>query len=138
MWIKSKIEKEKDGYYLRRYCSSNSNLVRVTVHTETGKLLVPGIIILSVDLKDGKARPIRRTAQKGVTKDFFTSFMIEFQEVQGRTVLMYKTSNYFDTKLELVWGCSKVKNCKTPKDLEAYYHKLYKSIFKDGQEDNKI
>lgn len=138
MWIKSKIEKEKDGYYLRRYCSSNKELVRVTVHTETRKLLTPGIIILSVDLRDGKARPIRRTAQKGVTKDFFTSFMIEFQEVQGRTVLMYKTGNYFDTKLELVWGCSKVKKCKTPKDLEAYYHKLYKSIFKDGQEDNKI
>lgn len=138
MWIKCKIEKEKDGYYLRRYCSSNKELVRVTVHTETRKLLIPGIIILSVDLRDGKVRPIRRTAQKGVTKIFFTSFMIEFQEKQGRTVLIYKTGNYFDTKLELVWGCSKIKSSKTPKDLEAYYHKLYKTIFKDGQEENKV
>lgn len=138
MWIKSKIEKEKDGYYLRRYCSSNSNLVRVTVHTETRKFLTPGIIILSVDLRDGKVRPIRRTAQKGVTKKFFTSFMIEYQEVQGRTVLIYKTGNYFDTKLELIWGCSKIKSSKLPKDPEAYYNKLYKSIFKDGQEENKV
>ena len=138
MWIKSKIEKEKDGYYLRRYCSSNSNLMRVTVHTETRKFLEPGIIILSVDLKDGKVRPIRRTAQKGVTKDFFTSFMIEFQEVQGKTVLIYKTGNYFDTKLELVWGCSKIKNSKLPKDSEAYYHKLYRTIFKDRHDENNV
>ena len=93
MWIKAKIEKEKDDYYLRHYCISNSDLTRVVVHTKTRKFLEPGIIILSVDLKDGKVRPIRRTAQKGVTKDFFTSLMIEFQEVQGRTVLMYKTGN---------------------------------------------
>lgn len=138
MWIKAKIEKENDDYYLRHYCISNSDLVRVVVHTKTRKFLEPGIIILSVDLKDGKVRPIRRTAQKGVTKDFFTSLMIEFQEVQGRTVLMYKTGNYFDSKLELVWGCSNIKNSKTPKDLEAYYHKLYKTIFKDGQEEDNV
>ena len=138
MWIKAKIEKENDDYYLRHYCISNSDLVRVVVHTKTRKFLTPGIIILSVDLKDGKARPIRRTAQKGVTKDFFTSFMIEFQEVQGRTVLIYKTGTCFDTKLELVWGCSKIKSSKLPKDPEAYYHKLYKTIFKDGQEGNNV
>lgn len=138
MWIKAKIEKENDDYYLRHYCISNSDLVRVVVHTKTRKFLEPGIIILSVDLRDGKVRPIRRTAQKGVTKEFFTSFMIEYQEVQGRTVLIYKTGNSFNTKLELVWGCSKIKSSKLPKDPEAYYHKLYKSIFRDGQEENKV
>lgn len=138
MWIKAKIEKENDDYYLRRYCISNSYLTRVVVHTKTRKFLEPGIIILSVDLKDGKVRPIRRTAQKRVTKDFFTSLMIEFQEVQGRTVLIYKTDRYFDSKLELIWGCSKIKTSKGLSDLDAYYNKLYKTIFKGGQEEDNV
>lgn len=138
MWIKCKIEKENDDYYLRHYCSSNNDMVRVTVHTKTRKLLEPGIIILSVNPKNSRVRPIRRTAKRGVTKDFFTSIMKEFQEMQGDTVLIYKTDRYFDSKLELIWGCSKIKNSKTPKDLEAYYHKLYKTIFKDGQEEDNV
>ena len=138
MWIKCKIEKENDDYYLRRYCISNSGLTRVVVHTKTRKFLEPGIIILSVSLKDGRVRPIRRTANRRVTKAFFTRIMIEYQEIQGDTVLIYKTGNYFDSELELVWGCSKIKNSKTPKDLEAYYHKLYKTIFKNGQEENNV
>jgi hypothetical protein len=138
MWIKAKIEKENDDYYLRRYCISNSDLVRVVVHTKTRKFLEPGIIILSVSPKSGRVRPIRRTANRRVTKAFFTGIMIEYQEMQGDTVLIYKTGRYFDSKLELIWGCSKIKNSKTPKDLEAYYHKLYKTIFKDGQEEDNV
>ena len=138
MWIKCKIEKENDDYYLRRYCISNSGLTRIVVHTKTRKFLEPGIIILSVSLKDGRVRPIRRTANRRVTKAFFTKIMIEYQEMQGDTVLIYKTGNYFDSKLELIWGCSKVKNGKVLKDLEAYYNKLYKTIFKDGQEENNV
>ena len=138
MWIKCKIEKENDDYYLRRYCISNSGLTRIVVHTKTRKFLEPGIIILSVSLKDGRVRPIRRTATRRVTKAFFTRIMIEYQEMQGDTVLIYKTGNYFDSELELIWGCSKVKNGKDLKDLEAYYNKLYKTIFKDGQEENNV
>ena len=138
MWIKAKIEKENDDYYLRNYCISRDDLIRVVVHTKTRKFLEPGIIILSVSQKDGRVRPIRRTANKRVTKVFFTKIMIEYQEVQGGTVLIYKTGNYFDSKLELIWGCSKIKTSKTLRDLEAYYNKLYKTIFKGGQEDNNV
>lgn len=138
MWIKCKIEKENDDYYLRHYCISNKEMVRVVVHTKTRKFLEPGIILLSVSPKSGIVRPIRRTANRRVTKVFFTKIMIKYQEMQGETVLIYKTGNYFDSELELIWGCSKVKNSKDLKDLEAYYNKLYKSIFKGGQEENNV
>ena len=132
MWIKCKIEKEKDGYYLRHYCSSNKELIRVTVHTKTRKFLEPGLIILSVDHRN-KVRPIRRTANKTVTKEFFTRIMKVCQEVQGDSVLIYKTGRYFDSKIEFVWGCSKIKVSNEFKNLDAYYNKLYKTIFKDVQ-----
>lgn len=138
MWIKCKIEKENNDYYLRHYCSSNNDMVRVTVHTKTRKLLEPGIIILSVNPKNDRVRPIRRTAKRGVTKDFFTSIMKEFQEMQGDTVLIYKTGRYFDSKLELIWGCSKIKTSKGLSELDAYYNKLYKTIFRDGQEGDNV
>lgn len=132
MWIKAKIEKEKDGYYLRHYCSSNKELIRVTVHTKTRKLLEPGFIILSVDRRN-KVRPIRRTANKTVTKEFFTRIMKLHQEVRGEIVLIYKTCRHFDSKIEFVWGCSKIKASNEFKYLDAYYNKLYKTIFKDAQ-----
>ena len=138
MWIKAKIEKENDDYYLRRYCISRNDLIRIVVHTKTRKFLEPGIIILSISLKDGRVRPIRRTANKRINKVFFTRIMIEYQEIQKDTVLIYKTGDYFDSKLELIWGCSKIKTSKTLRDLEAYYNKLYKTIFKDGQEEDNV
>jgi hypothetical protein len=138
MWIKCKIEKEKDDYYLRHYRSSNNDMVRVVVHTKTRKLLEPGIIILSVNPKNGRVRPIRRTANRRVTKVFFTGIMKEYQEMQGDTVLIYKTGKHFDSKLELIWGCSKIPTSKGLGELDAYYHKLYKTIFKGGQEENNV
>lgn len=130
MWIRCKLEKIGTDYYLRRYNSKSYNL-RLTVHTSGRKYLDHGIIVLYVS-SQGIIRPIRRSAQKIVDRDFFTRFMIRnsVSKNEKRVIKILKTEKTFDSKLELIWECSVYKSCTDLKSPDSYYNKIYKSIKK--------
>ena len=101
------------------------------MHTSGRKYLDPGIIVLYIS-PQGIIRPIRRSAQKRVDRDFFTRFMIRnsVSKNEKRVIKILKTGKTFDSKLELIWECSVYKSSTDLKSPDSYYNKIYKSIKK--------